>query len=111
MSAEQLLLLLVFVGVPLLERVIRRIRARAAESTAADVRSTSPERTVPAARAPVPAPDEGRLVPEPRQTDRPRRVRTAGARVTGATAADLRRAVVLMTILGPCRALDRTAGP
>jgi hypothetical protein len=152
MSFESVLLLL-FLVVPLLERLIRFLRARAGEASAEPVpdaqerpapvrRPTAPdalgeqterpgEAMRPKPPPPVPAPvllpprhpaaerlrasdrvRAGRMTPAS-DAARPRvqRDSTAGRRelLRGGTA-DLRRAVMLMTILGPCKALESGPG-
>jgi hypothetical protein len=150
MSSEQLLFLLLLVAIPLLERLIRALRARTGglpgERTAA-----SAEATVLRPRSPVSVPGAGAAASEGRGTElllptlplppalpqavagatpvqlhaseRETRVRPdrkhAPAKSLRAghsdrpialrrvvAGADLRRAIVLIAILGPCRALE-----
>jgi hypothetical protein len=108
MSIESLLLLAVLIVLPLLERLISVLRTRARRSPADLARVPAPERraTVPRPRVPEKVPDAFgathevvfpvTVVPEARRHGTSRR--------TGP--ADLRRAIVLMTILGPCKALE-----
>jgi hypothetical protein len=151
MSFESVLLLL-FLVFPLLERLIRFLRARAGQASAEPVPATQ-ERPAPVRRPtapevlaepaqmpgeamrpipvpppvppPVPLPPRHPAAERLRAADRVRagrtspaseaalpRVRRASTRrdllLRGGTA-DLRRAVMLMTILGPCKALE--SGP
>jgi hypothetical protein len=147
MSFESVLLLL-FLVVPLLERLIRFLRARAGEASAEPVpgtqerraplpRPTAPEVLAaptgipaePGRQAPPPIPGPvlpprhpatervsasdrvraGRMSPAPAAAlPRGRRASTAARRelLLRGGKDDLRRAVVLMTILGPCKALE-----
>ena len=149
MSIEQLLFFLLLVAIPLLERLIRAMRARTG-GTPAERTPAPAEATVSRPRAPVSVPDAGATgserrrtelplpgsslppavrraapeqllasEPEPRMrredkreaaaslrtghSDRPPRSGTALRVIAGG---DLRRAIVLVTILGPCRALE-----
>jgi len=126
MSFEQLALLLMLVALPLLDRLIRAIRERAAESTGAGA-PTAAEATVSPAPPPLPARDPRGTAPapvlvalplpeRPLSTLPPRPVAPPAAR--RATAAqrrpalrdprrlDLRVAIRSMAILGPCRAIE-----
>jgi hypothetical protein len=155
MSIEQLLFVLLVVAIPLLERLIRTMRARTNDSSAERPRRVA-EPTVSRSRPPVSPHDasgtasEGRrtelpLAPSPlpptlprvvrrvapehvRASEREPRVRRQGTRGTAASlrtrhseramrpgtgryvieVGDLRRAIVLIAILGPCRALEPT---
>ena len=127
MSFEQLLLLLILVAVPLLERLLRVVRERAGES----MRDGAPTATGSAGappRPPRPAPDAGRTAPPPLLMARPlpalparpaagpqsappaaRRallVRRRAAVRQPLPGGDLRRAMMLLAILEPCRAIS-----
>lgn len=148
MSLEQLLLFVLLIGIPLLERLIRAIRARRSGSPAERTSTTPPEQTASRPRAPVPARHSGSTRPEKLGTERPRPAselpRTArptassprsvgpgrarrepqrgpahrvgalysqrpkqGAAIRRFIAGgELQRAIVLVAILGPCRALE-----
>jgi hypothetical protein len=120
MSFESLLLLAFLLLVPLLERLAGAMRAR--------------RRSQPADQAPVPAPP-GLALPLPPAPARAERLtsrkrapahvvipndqvapelaghatpRRRPRRIVGA---DLRHSIVMMTILGPCRAADDSRGP
>ena len=114
---EQILLLLLFVLVPLLNVLVRWLQRRARE----------PQRPVPAEpRAaepvrreewpPVPMPPRVRMIEPALLREGPRETRPAPrplpvvrrAGPLGGRAA-VRRAVVAMTILGPCRGLEEPA--
>ena len=154
MSIEQLLFFLLLVAIPLLERLIRAMRARTNDSSAERARTVA-EPTVSRSRPPVSPHDasgtasEGRRTELPlpasplpptlpqavrhvapehvRASEREPRVRREGKREPAASlrtrpserpmrpgtglrhvigVGDLRRAIVLIAILGPCRALE-----
>ena len=149
MSIEQLLFFLLLIAIPLLERLVRGMRARS-DGSPAERTPASAESTVSPPPIPVSAPHRGARVPERLGTDLPvsglplppalpterqraaavalptsergpgmRRQRedrpaTVRARHPDRPAAvqrsiargDLRRAIVLIAILGPCRALE-----
>ena len=111
---EQILLLLVFLLVPLLNLLVRWLQRRARKrQRPVPVESQAAEPVRRAGRPPATMPPRVRVIepahPQegPRETPpapRPRPVvRRAGP--LGGRAA-VRRAVVAMTILGPCRGLD-----
>ena len=150
MSIEQLLLFLLFLAIPLLERLIRAMRAQTGGSPAE--RTPAPaEATVSRPRAPASVTGAGRTESEERVTELPlpgasvppalpQAVRRAALEQLPASAreprmrrdgkhgpattlrarhsdrrpavrrviagGDLRRAIVLIAILGPCRALE-----
>ena len=132
MTLETLLFLAFFLALPLLDRLVRALRARliaaVEQATPADRPGPPPlapaeRQSLPAVEPPpipiaVPAPrhpaqaSRGRLnrPAEPESIEQPTRRATRGARSRwNSRIGDRRRAVVLMTILGPCRALDRDA--
>jgi hypothetical protein len=140
-SIEQLLFLALFVLVPLINLLLRWLRARAAERLPGDRTDQQwpepviagpeipggevPERRAPPRDHPPRLPAEARPVatpteplpaarsgvptlassaaPVPAQSARRPRVRPANRR-------EIRRAIVLMTALGPCRALEPRGG-
>jgi len=111
---EQILLLLLFVVVPLLNVLVRWLQRRAREPqrpVPAEPRAAEPVAREKWPRAPLPPrarmiepalPREGprETRPAPRPQPVVRRARPLGGR------AAVRRAVVAMTILGPCRGLE-----
>jgi hypothetical protein len=154
MSTEQLLFFLLLVAIPLVERLIRAMRARANDSPGQRA-PTATEPTASSSRLPRSAHDAGRRASEVLRTELPvpgsplppalteatrhaapeqirasqreprvRRERQHGPAATarpthlqrptrsGAAlqrviaGGDLRRAIVLIAILGPCRALE-----
>jgi hypothetical protein len=154
MSTEQLLFFLLLVAIPLVQRLIRAMRARANDSPR-DHATTAAEPPVSPSRPPRSAHDAGRRSSEALRTERPppasplppalpeaarhaapeqirasqreqrvRREREHGPAATvrprhlqrptrpGAAlqrliaGGDLRRAIMLIAILGPCRALE-----
>jgi hypothetical protein len=124
---EQLLLIAIFLLVGLINLIVRRLRQRAeAPGPPAEPEAVpwpAPGRTrelPPAARVilPVPLPEPSvpavrpmrSPAPAPPARRRPRGHRRLGSR------ADVRRAIVTMTVLGPCRAREheseaRAPGP
>ena len=120
---EQLLLLLVFVLVPLINLLVRWLRRRAGEQqrpVPAEPRAAEP--VAREERPPVPVPPRVRVIEPALPREGPREappapplrpvIRRAGP-LGGRLA--VRRAVVAMTILGPCRGLEEpppmTPGP
>jgi hypothetical protein len=108
MSVEALLLLALFVGLPLIEQMIKRARRqRAVLATEAapkrgDVQRTALERP-PDAVLPPPVPrPAARLAPSPQRSRTTFRTRRDRLRRVG----EVREAMVMRIILGPCRALD-----
>ena len=106
---EQILLLLVFVLVPLLNLLVRWLQRRAREQQrpvpAEPVAREEPSPVPVPPRVPViepVLPREGPRKAPPAPLPRPviRRARPLGGRLA------VRRAVVALTILGPCRGLD-----
>jgi hypothetical protein len=150
MSIEQLLFFAILVAMPLLERLIRVMRARTGGSSGDRTPAPAGETGSPP-RPPMSLPDAGATASPPRGTElplpasplpptlpqpiphlaagdlrasareprvrrEPRPVPSAGLRAGRAErppalrpvigAGDLRRAIVLMAVLGPCRALE-----
>ena len=127
MTLDSLLFLAFLLTLSLLDRLVRALRARliaAAEQATPAVRpgqqplpaAEPPPLSVavaePSSRRRAQAPHERLNRPaEPETIEPPTRRPTRGARSRwNSPIGDRRRAVVLMTILGPCRALDRDAG-
>lgn len=127
MSAESLILLALFVLLPLIERLVlaaRRRRERSGlERPEADVALPPfmlPEERPQPAAMPPPLPPEASARPKPvtatprqRASQRPAGV-AARARAASAGSPyrrDLRRAVVMAAVLGPCRALGPYGDP
>jgi hypothetical protein len=111
---EQVLLLLVFVLVPLLNLLVRWLQRRAREQrrpVSAEPRAAEP--VAREERLPAPMPPRVRVIEPARPRQGPREtppaprpqpvIRRAGP--LGGPAG-VRRAIVAMTILGPCRALE-----
>ena len=109
MSFEQILLLLAFILLPLLNLLFQRIKRRVESETPAEepvTRVPRPPRAVPARPSSSrPAGDRGRRLESPALAVPPRRLRF-NKRSLFRTPRDLRRGIILMTLLGPCRALD-----
>jgi len=120
---EQILLLLLFVLVPLINLLVRWLRRRASElqrPVPAEPRAAEP--VAREERPPVPVPPRVRVIEPALPREGPREappapplrpvIRRAGS-LGGRLA--VRRAVVAMTILGPCRGLEEpppmTPGP
>ena len=109
MSFEQILLLLAFILLPLLNLLFQRIKRRVESETPAEEPVASVPRP-PRATPPYPSPsrpagDRGRRL-ESQALAVPARRRRFNKNSLFGTPRDLRRAIVLMTLLGPCRALD-----
>jgi hypothetical protein len=111
MTRVQLLLFAVLVLAPLFSFLMRAIKRRLDAEAARDVAREAPSVPVPARSLAVPPIEAGH-----RPRDTPRRLAT-GMVVTSAAAggrapvlleshAGVRRGIVLMTVLGPCRALE-----
>jgi hypothetical protein len=122
MSPEQLLLLLVLIGIPLVDRLFRAIRARTVPDVPHNDRPAPaplplelPPEAPPAPSASLGAEPEPAAVLEPaapvraRQPPPPARHSVSRRRVVAR--GDLRRGVVLMAILGPCRAVRGWEAP
>jgi hypothetical protein len=109
MTGEQLLILVVL-GLVLLSNVVARLLRRWISGEAARPRESDVSEGTQAARRPPPVtrPRRPPVAPEtspvpraaPRVAPRPRRRAPLGGRRA------VRRGIVLMTILGPCRALE-----
>jgi hypothetical protein len=110
MSIEQILLFFLFILLPLLNLLFQRIKRRAESEAPAKepvTRVPRPPRAAPprppASRA---AGDSGRRL-EPPALALPARGRRFDKRSLLGTPRDLRRGIILMTLLGPCRALEQ----
>jgi hypothetical protein len=124
---EQLLLIAIFLLVGLINLIVRRLRQRAEPPVPPEEPEAAPwptpsrtQELPPAARVILPVPLTEPSIPvvrpmrapapAPQARRRPRGHRRLGSR------ADVRRAIVTMTVLGPCRAREhesetRTPGP
>jgi hypothetical protein len=122
MSIESLVLVVFLLVLPLLERLVRALRERTGQTQQALPAGLPHPEPAPAA-APLPAP-----VPPPPRPRHPQAERVRASRVIQQAAAapmrarqatparrhplslsnraELRRAVVLMAILGPCKAVE-----
>jgi hypothetical protein len=112
-AAEQLLVLALLAVVWLASALVNWLRARARRAQPVETAETErpaevrpppplpPRAVVSPPRAPAPAPPASPArMPRPARAVRPRgRFRVGGAE-------DVRRGIVLMTVLGPCRALE-----
>jgi hypothetical protein len=111
LTPEQLLLLAIFLLVPLLNLTARWLRrrlarhappSREAEAVAEQAGAPPPPRSRRGTAGPGPPPEQPRRRPPPAPpAPGPRRRPGALGGPRG-----LRRAIVMMTILGPCRALE-----
>ena len=128
MTIEQLLIFALLLGFPLIQRLVRALqRGRAGTGDAIQRRPQpaaarvppiphAPPQAAPAAPDPVPPPPAVQPAAPPPPHGRPVTARAVHARRPEPSRApsrrrtiartDLRRAVILMTILGPCRALQ-----
>jgi len=115
-TPEQLLFFALFVVIALANLIARALKARLARRQAAETEQPRPVReiprrlpprvviTAPEWRPPTTAPTAITTPPVARPVRRRPRLRLGGP-------PDLRRAIVLMTVLGPCRALEREGSP
>jgi hypothetical protein len=108
-SVAQILLLIVFVLLPLLNWLLRRLRRRHERQTPLPPYMPEARHRTTVSEPDVPSPQPLRqriqaqeAPPAPATVQRRRVSRTALFR----TKAEMRRAIILMTILGPCRAAD-----
>ena len=120
MSTEQILLVVALLAVPLFQSILRAVRKKHGDKSAqAESLPSSARRPPPQELQPPPA-TEDRIVFRAMAMPESKEVRNAGrsvappARRSGrrGTAvvylrdpSDLRRAIVLMSLLGPCRAI------
>lgn len=107
---EALILLVLFILIPLANYVLERMRRRYEASP--DARRRAPDSGVRRQPAPVPpsVTRRERVQPAPDTVVR-RREREPRPSALLRNKRDLRRAVVVMTILGPCRAYDPPDSP
>lgn len=106
MSFEQLLILAVFVLVPLLNALVRALKRRIASPAGRESRPQPPETPVhgsPPYSPPSRRRDEARGTAEPPRTEVLQSRRRPRVRI--GSAKDMRRAVVLMTVLERCLGL------
>jgi integrase len=104
-TIEQILVLIVFVLLPLLNWLLRRLGRRRERQPPLPPYMPEPRQRVsePRSRAPQPARDRIQAREAPPV---PAAVRRRGISTNSLfrTRAEMRRAIILMTILGPCRA-------
>jgi hypothetical protein len=112
MSVEQLLFLVLFVLIPLVNLLARWLRKRVPEPPipAPERREPIPILPRPTVLSPVPAlaPQHPRATSAERLPDQP--LARPAQRRTRLSPREVRRGIVLMTILGPCRALEPRVG-
>lgn len=124
MTFEQILLFAIFLLVPLLRWVRRRRGGGAPQEPGADEQRSLPPPPRMPVPAPLPAPPRARvIVPRPPQDTvwappvapvvaMPARPHSpARARIQLRGQSDVRRAVVLIAVLGPCRANEPSSPP
>jgi hypothetical protein len=111
MSVEQLLFLVLFVLLPLLNMLRKALRKRRLPAPPVPEAGRAEPRPVrPAPMVLPPVPELARPPPRARTAER-RPVQAAERRRTDFSPSHIRRGIVLMTILGPCRALEPEATP
>jgi hypothetical protein len=109
-TVQQILLLIIFVALPLLNWLLRRVRQRRE-------RQIPQPPTMPEMRRRATVSEPRSLAPQQLTRDRIQAQETPRAPVAGPQRgnsksslfrrkAEMRRAIILMTILGPCRAAD-----
>ena len=105
----QILLLLVFILVPLIQFVMRRVRRRLEGQILEKESVTQVRRQAQATRAPLPTPRVSRNplrdAQEPTVATTPSRRRLV-ERAFLVNRRDARRGIIVMTLLGPCRTFD-----
>ena len=109
MSVEQLLFLVLFVLLPLLNMLRKALRNRRPAPPVPEARREEPRPVLPPPMVLHPVPALAR--PPARATTVERRPVQAAEqrRRTAFSPSDIRRGIVIMTILGPCRALEPEA--
>lgn len=104
----QIILLVVLVLVPLIRWVLHKVRLSAGNETPVDV-SPVPERLQAMPKSPVPVRrvvrDESPAPQEPVLARKPSGSRFFKRTLVGSSM-NVRRGILMMTILGPCRAFD-----
>lgn len=106
---EQILLLVVFILLPLLNFVMQRIQRRLKRQTPEKEPVAPIRRQVPATPAPPPTPRASRdriLGSQAPTIATPLSRSHFTKRLLLGTGRDVRRGIILMTILGPCRTFD-----
>jgi hypothetical protein len=121
---EQILLLAAFLLLGLINAIVRWLQRRpGTPGPEPEAPRSEPETRLPVPRtrpAPAAAPVHARVPPREPAVSAPRRMPSAAPDVHArrrrrvhprlGRRADLRRAIVVMTVLGPCRALEREPG-
>ena len=108
-TLEQIVLLIVFILLPLLNFVIQRIQRRRKRQTPEKEPVAQIRRQAQATPAPPPTPRASRSRvhgPQAPTISTPISVSHVTERSLLGTSRDVRRGMILMTILGPCRAFD-----
>jgi hypothetical protein len=109
LSFGQILLLIVFILVPLINFLMHRARRRLETQTPKDEALTQMRRQTQTTPAPAPTPRAARNplreVQEPTVTA-PLSRRRFSQRALLENRRDVRRGIIIMTILGPCRTFD-----
>jgi hypothetical protein len=105
LSFGQILLLIVFILVPLINFLMHRARRRLETQTPRDEALAQMRRQAQATPAPAPTPRAAREVQEPTVTA-PLYRRRFSQRALLENRRDVRRGIIIMTILGPCRTFD-----
>lgn len=108
MTIEQFVVLALLVLVPLLNALIRFLRKRVPVPPPADAKAKEPVLALPPSAREGPAPPEPPRPSVRAPTAQPAAVRRVSRRSSARRLrpADVRRGIVLMTILRPCRALE-----
>jgi hypothetical protein len=104
LSFQQIILLLVFILVPLINFVMQRLRRRAEDQI--PIRRQAKAISTPTI-PPAPRPSRDRVqVPQPPTVSTPLSERRFIKRSLLGAQRDVRRGIIMMTVLGPCRAFD-----
>jgi hypothetical protein len=109
LSFGQIFLLIVFILVPLINLLRQRASRRLETQTPKDEALTQMRRPVPTTPASIPAPRVSRN--QLRESDKPTAAtplsrRRLSQRALLVNRRDVRRGIIIMTILGPCRTFD-----
>ena len=105
----QLLILIAFILFPLINLLLRRMQRRVETQTPRDElprRETPRQRTTSTAPEIIILPTERVRAPDLPESPPPPRIGRSGKRSLFRNRRDLRRAIILMTVLGPCRAAE-----